>query len=647
MKITVLFLLFTLSAFAQSPGSGQADFERTCAVCHGADAAGGEFGPNIVARLTRLTDAELTTTIRAGLPSRGMPASALSDDQLTRLVTYVRSLRNGRRIPETRTVDLVSGGQLQGTVINESFVDLQLRTADQQVHLLRTAKGKYREVTSQTDWTSYDGDVRGNRYSRLTEIDSKNAKNLAAQWAFSFENVPRLETTPVVVEGIMYVTSGNECYALDAGTGRTIWHFQRQRTKNLIGNASQGFNRGVSQAGNRVFMATDNAHLIALNRFTGELVWESEMADWRQNYAATSAPLAAGRFVIAGTGGGEQGVRGFIAAYDQETGKEAWRFWTVPKRGEPGSETWQGTGIDHGGGASWFTGNYEPETETVYWTTGNPGPDYNDAQRGGDNLYTCSILALDLKTGKLKWHYQTTPHDVFDWDATEPLILVDREWEGKPRKLLVQANRNGFLYVLDRTTGKLLSGKPFVDKLTWASGMAADGRPIKKELPKVGNGTQVCPAQTGATNWFSNSFNPVTGLYYVQTLEKCGIFSVAPVEWEAGKAYLGGGQRSVPGERPRKILRALDIETGKSIWQFEQAGLGNTSGGVLSTASGVVFFCDDSGMLVALDGRSGELLWQFQTNQIFKASPMTYQFDGRQYVAIAAGVNILSFALPR
>jgi alcohol dehydrogenase (cytochrome c) len=459
--------------------------------------------------------------------------------------------------------------------------------------------------------------------------------------------VARLETTPVVVEGIMYATSANECYALDAGSGRELWHFQRPRTRGLVGNAAGGFNRGVAQAGDRLFMVTDNAHILALNRFTGEVVWETEMADWHQNYNATSAPLTVGNLVISGTAGGEQGVRGFLAAFDQASGKEVWRFWTVPAPGEPGSETWIGKGIEHPSAVTWFTGAYDPQLDTVYWPTGNPGPDYNDDERGGDNLYSCSILALDAKTGKLKWYYQFTPHDVWDWDATEPPVLVDANWHGQPRKLLIQANRNGFFYVLDRVAGKLLLAKPFVKKLTWATGIGPDGRPIPAENrePPNAKGTRVCPSQDGASNWFSTSYNPATGLYYVQALEACSIYSKQPVEWQAGRGYLGGNERRVPDEVRRKVLRAIDIQTGRIAWELPQVGRADSWGGTLATANGLVFFCEDSGMFEAVDAASGKPLWRFQTNQLWKASPMTYVFDNKQYLAVASGQNIIAFGL--
>jgi alcohol dehydrogenase (cytochrome c) len=336
-----------------------------------------------------------------------------------------------------------------------------------------------------------------------------------------------------------------------------------------------------------------------------------------------------------------------VTAIHQETGKEVWRFWTVPKPGEPGSETWKGTAIEHGCAATWLTGTYDAQLGTVFWPTGNPCPDYNGDERKGDNLYSDSILALDPKTGRLKWHYQYTPHDLWDWDAQQPPVLVDANWNGRARKLLLHANRNGFFYVLDRSSGEVLLAKPFVKKLTWATGIGPDKRPVRvpRQEPSA-TGTRVCPAVEGATNWFSTSFSPATGFYYVQTLEKCNIFLKSPGKWEPGKSYYDGSTRQVPGEPGQKILRAIDIQTGRIAWELPQTGPANSWGGTLATAGGLVFYGDDSGALAAADAATGKPLWAFPTNQVWKASPMTYMFDGRQYVAVASGPNIIGFALP-
>lgn len=407
----------------------------------------------------------------------------------------------------------------------------------------------------------------------------------------------------------------------------------------------------ASTAGRRwpatVFMATDHAHLIALDRATGAVLWDSEMADWRLNYGATGAPLTVGGLVISGVSGGDEGVRGFVAAFDQVTGKEAWRFWTVPRRGEPGSETWQGNAIEHPGGATWLTGTYDPALDTLYWPVGNPGPDFIGDDRAGDNLYTSSIVALDAPRGTLKWHFQYTPHDVWDFDAQQTPALVDAVWRGQPRRLLVQANRNGFLYVLDRVTGAFLSGTKFVDNLTWATGLTPEGRPIvAPNQDATPEGRRICPHVNGATNWYSTSFNPGTGLYYVQTNEWCSILTRTPTEWAAGRGFMAGSFRlAVNQPAPTRVLRALDIQTGRVVWQVTQAGARNTWGGVLSTAGGVVLFGEESGAFMAVDAADGRILWQFQTSNYWNASPMTYVFDQRQYVAVANGSSIIAFGL--
>jgi alcohol dehydrogenase (cytochrome c) len=636
-------------ASAQAPDrqAGHTQFENSCAVCHGGDAMGGEHGPAIAGRLRRLTGPQVAALVHNGIPSRGMPAfPTLTGNDFANLLAFLRSLRPVEKPLERRSVQTRSGATLSGVILSESSEDLALRTDDQSIHLLRGSGNSFREVTSQSDWPSYNGGIDGNRFTQLTQINKSNVASLGPRWIFPVPDVPPMEVTPVVVDGIMYVTSANQCYALDAGNGRPLWHFFRNRTKGVGGGGGGGINRGVAWAGKRLFMVTDNAHLLALNRFTGELEWETTLIDWRLNYDTTSAPLVVGDLVISGTAGGEGGARGFLAAFNANTGKEVWRFWTVPKPGEPGSETWKGNAIAHGGAVAWFTGSYDPATGTLYWQTGNPGPDYNGAQRLGDNLYSDSILALDAKTGTRKWHYQFTPHDLHDWDAAEPAVLADLEWHGSARKVLLMANRNGFFYVLDRISGELLLAEPFVKKLNWAKEIGPDHRPVLLPLEKVGDGSKVCPSQDGATNWYSTAFLPSTGFYYLQALEKCDIYSQRPTGWIAGKDYVGGSQKSAPGDVPKKFLRAIDVQTGKIAWELPQSGHGDTWGGVLGTATGVLFVGEDSGMFVAVDAADGKVLWRFPANQPWKASPMTYQFDGKQYVAVATGQTITAFGLP-
>jgi alcohol dehydrogenase (cytochrome c) len=652
MRVLAVFLsaLFVSSvAAAQTPDPAQQIFVSNCAGCHGSNGNGGELGPDISMRVPARTDEELTTLLHNGLPQAGMPAFAsLADADVRGLIRFLRTVKPRDGSGPTRTkVTLGTGGSFEGLVLNQGAFDLQLLGDDRKIHLLRKSGDRYRPVTSQADWPSYNGKTNGSRYSPLAQITKSNVARMTPKWMFGLPNTPPLQVTPVVVDGVMYVTSANQCYALDAGSGRQIWHYQRPRTKDLVGNAAGGVNRGVGVAGDRVFMVTDHAHLIALNRFTGALLWETEMADWHQNYNATGAPLPVGNLVVVGTSGGDEGVRGFLAGFDQGSGKEVWRFWTVPQPGEAGSETWQGKGIAHPGATTWLTGTYDPELDTLYWPTGNPSPDLDGIDRAGDNLYSDSVLALDAKTGKLKWHFQFTPHDVWDYDAEETPALVDANWQGRPRKLLLQANRNGFFYVIDRTDGKFLFGTNYVKKVTWATGLTPEGRPMRvPNMEPTLEGQRICPSLEGSSNWYSTSFNPATGLYYVQTNDKCGVFTKTPMEWAAGKGFMGGSFVQAPGEPAQRVLRAIDIQTGKIAWELPQVGPVTSWGGTLSTAGGIVIFGEDSGSLMAADATTGKPLWSFQTNQNWKASPMTYEFDNKEYIAVASGSTIIAFGLP-
>ncbi len=496
------------------------------------------------------------------------------------------------------------------------------------------------------DWLSYNGKLNGNRYSELTQINTTNVHQLGVKWVFTvplwkqllpdtayfIENMKYfgLETTPLVADGVMYLTGPHSAYALDALTGREIWEYSRPRAPGLVGDAALGTNRGVAILGDKVFMVTDDAHLIALNRTTGHLVWEVVMPDEPQHYGSTVAPLVVKDAAVAGVSGGDWGVRGFVAAYKASNGERLWRHWTIPEKGEPGAETWEGNPRADGGGSTWLTGSYDPETDTLYWPTGNPYPDSDDRTRPGDNLYTNCILALNPDTGKLKWYYQFTPHDVHDLDSTEPPVLVDTRYRGRDRKLLLFANRNGFFYVLDRTNGQVLLAKKFV-RVTWASGIGSNGRP--ELLPEQG---VFCPEV--ATNWNATAFSPVTRLYYVMAFEKCSV-GLSVGSWKAGHS------QEEPG---KKYLRALDIENGKVVWEIPQIGPadGKRNAGVLATAGGVIFYGDPSGDIVAVDQRNGEKLWHFATNGENKTSPMTYKVGDKQFIALAVGPNIFCFGLP-
>ena len=483
------------------------------------------------------------------------------------------------------------------------------------------------------NWPTYNGNLSANRYSPLTGINKANVSRLALKWIAPMPQLG-LEATPIVVDGILYFSGQNQAYAMDAKTGRTIWRYSRPPTTGLVGDASVGTNRGAAVFRDKVFVTTDNAHLLALNRVTGKVMWEVVMPEEKEHYGSTVAPMILNDTVIGGVSGGDWGVRGFIVCYDTATGKLLWRHWTLPGPGDPGVETWGKDWPKLGGGSTWLIGSYDPETDTLFWPTGNPWPDSDDRDRPGDNLYTNCILAMDPHTGTVKWYFQFTPHDLADRDAVEPPVLVDTTFQGKPMKLLLHADRNGFFYVFDRTNGKLLLGKSFLNQLNWATGLDANGRPmLAKFSGSVSSKQRKCP--DNAANWSSTAFSPTTHWYYFMTIEACANPSAAP----------GSKEATAPDQR---YLRALDIDTGAIQWEIAQPGplVLKTWSGVVGTASGLIFYADPNGALVAVDEKTGKMLWHYDTNVGMKGPPMTYAVDGKQYVAVTAGSTLLSFALP-
>lgn len=675
------------SAYDVKPAGDAASGERfffgkgQCGSCHMVAGRGGANGPDLSSIGRQLTLPQLEQALvdpvarKTNRTTASCPGWAWCPDDAWAVVNA--RLRNG--------------SMLRGFARNQGKHNLQLQTLDGRVHLLRDTdyvqvlreeaplmpplnatpeerrdllaylsrlggipigplSAEHTPISSDAirqvlqpklgDWPTYNGNVGANRHSALDQINTQNVSRLQLQWSYSIP-YSGLEMTPVVADGVMYVTGPNQVCALDSQTGRQIWCYSRPRTPagTIAGDAAKGANRGVAILGDRVFFVTDNAQLICLNRLTGGLMWDVLMPETPMRYGSTIAPLVVGDLVIAGVAGADEGIRGFVAAYKATTGQLAWRFWTVPKPGEPGSETWIGKAIDEGGGSTWLTGSYDAETELLYWPTGNPFPATDGDERKGDNLYTNCVVALDIKTGKLRWHYQFTPHDLHDWDATEPLVLANARFRGGERKLLLQANRNGFFYVLDRTNGELLLARPYVKRLTWASGIGADGRPQLLEGNKPTRlGTKTCPAVRGATNWYSTAFNPATRLFYVMAVEDCNIYR---------QSQLGGYvPLRDPSTPPEKYLRALDIETGKIVWEIPQVGPPESNySGVLSTSGGLIFYGETGGGFAAVDAKTGSTLWHFETNEAWKASPMTYTVNGRQYVAIASGGNVLSFAI--
>jgi alcohol dehydrogenase (cytochrome c) len=496
------------------------------------------------------------------------------------------------------------------------------------------------------NWPSYNGDYSGRRFSSLREINRNNVAQLRAAWVFHPGNTQRLEATPVVVRGVMYLTSANDVFALDASTGRSLWHYARPVSSGLLDDAAAHKSRGVAVWDHFVYSETDDAHLLCLDARSGNLLWDVQYADKAKHYGATSAPLIVKDQVIVGTSGGDSGVRGFLAAYDPRKGTLKWKLWTIPGPGEFGSGSWPGDLYLHGGATTWMPGTYDPELDTLYWTTSNAAPDFDGSVRPGDNLYTACVLAIDPNTGKLKWYFQFTPHDVYDYDANETPVLVDQEENGVKRHLLLQADRNGFFYILDRVSGKFLRATPFVEKLNWATGIDSSGRPVLSDRLPTKDGAYICPGVVGATNWFSPSYNPETGLLYVMALENCSQYFTKPKPFTPGETFYGTGTKHPVGEGSQKILLALSPIDGKKVWQYPQVGRGNSWGGTLTTAGGLVFFADDAESFEAVHTETGRPLWHFNTGQPFSASPMTYAVDGVQYVTICAGSDVFTFTLP-
>ena len=494
-------------------------------------------------------------------------------------------------------------------------------------------------------WLTYSGDYQGHGYSALDQINTGNISGLKVAWIYQTGLTHHFETVPLVFDGIMYITEPpSNVTALDLRTGRPIWTYRRSLPKGITVCCGQ-VNRGLAALDDQLFLGTVDAHLVALDMRTGRVRWDVEVANYREAYSITVAPLAVKDKVIVGIAGAEYGIRGFLDAYDAKTGNRAWRFWTVPGPGEPGNETWQGDSWKTGGAPTWVTGAYDPESNLVYWGTGNPSPDFAGDDRKGDNLYSDSIVALDADTGKLKWYFQFTPHDVLDMDANQVPVLVDAEFRGRPRKLVLFANRNGFYYVLDRLTGEFLVGKQFA-RQNWAKGLDELGRPIFNPAAVPSDeGALVYPDDDGTANWFSPSFSPETGLFYQNVREKGAIQrrTSAHPAYEPGKLFMGARRLPVPGEEPWGALRALDWRTGEMRWEFRVPT--PPWCGVLATAGGLVFSGSMEGDFFALDAASGKLLWRLQTGGAIWANPISYMSESRQYVVIAAGSALIAFDL--
>jgi alcohol dehydrogenase (cytochrome c) len=497
------------------------------------------------------------------------------------------------------------------------------------------------------NWLTYSGTVLGQRYSPLAQITPANVKNLELQWVFQARSLEKFEATPLVVDGVLYtVQAPNDVVALDAVTGRIFWTFPYTPAPEARACCGR-VNRGLAILGDTLFMGTLDAHLIALDAKTGRPLWNVKVANAGENYSITHAPLVVKDKVIVGAAGGDLGIRGFIAAFDTATGKELWRFHTIPGPGEPGHETWTDESWKRGGAAIWNTGSYDAETNLTFWGTGNPAPDWDGRARTGDNLYSDCVLALDADTGKLKWFYQFTPHDEMDYDSTQVAVLADMEWKGQPRKVMLWANRNGLMYALDRVTGQFLLGKPFVD-VNWMNGFDEKGRPMRVpgKVPTP-EGALIKPTVLGGTNWYPPSYSPRTGLFYISSWENTGTIATEGGRPKGtGNAPMGAatlGTNLKTEEEGYGAVRAFDPKTGERKWEFKMNDI--TWAGVLTTASDLLFSGGREGYFFALNARTGELLWKAALGGQVNSGPMSYSVNGKQYVAVCAGTALFTFAL--
>ena len=535
------------------------------------------------------------------------------------------------------------------------LVTLTLAAQDLKLH--EVTYGDIRDGFKNTSrWLTYSGDYSSQRHSPLKEITPENVGKLAIQWTFEATGMARgrgFEATPLLVDGVLFITGTNNwAWAIDARTGKQIWHYRRQLPTGLTYGGGNIVNRGFGMLGNSLFMATLDAHLIALDRNNGNVLWDTTLADFKLGHAATLAPLVVKDKVIVGNSGGDMPTSGFIDAYDAKTGQRVWRFNTIPEPGQPGGDTWPAPGVvPRGGGAAWVTGSYDPDLNLLYWGTGNPVPDYDIGDRKGDNLYTASIVALDGDTGKLKWHYQFTPQDNHDWDGNQIPVLADITFQGRQRKVAMVASRNGFFYIFDRANGERLLAKPFTDT-KWAREIGPDGRPIVLNTgfvpPGGSEATTTCvPDNYGGANFTPPSFDAERKLFFVMARETCAVYIQQKQEPQTGRLYMGGVLRRISGPGTEfSAVRAIDVTTGQVRWEYK-VGVPSMAG-ITSTASGVVFAGSQEGDFTALEAGTGRKLWSTNTGaNIYGAAATTYSLDGRQWVLIPSGLRLIAFALPK
>ena len=606
----------------RSEGAGL--FRSRCASWHGADGRGSDQGPSLAGGLRRgNSDLALFHIISGGVPGTAMIGVSLGTDSIWRLAAFVRSLAAAApALPQGSTAAPVA------------------------VEYNRLLDGEL----DHGNWLHYSGSYDGARHSPLARIDRSNIGDLGLRWVLQLTE-RKVETTPLVVDGIMYLTEPpNNVVAVEAATGSRLWFYSRDLPADLQYLCCGLVNRGVAVLDGRLYFGTLDAHLVALDARTGQVRWDIEVADYREGYSITSAPLALDRIVVTGVAGAEYGIRGFLDAYDAATGERVWRFHTAPGPGEPGHETWLGSSWLTGGAATWLTGTFDPGLNLLYWGVANPSPLYAGEGRVGDNLFTNSVIALDAGTGALRWHFQFTPHDEHDWDANSIPVLIDAPFHGRTRKLLLMATKNAFFYVLDRETGRFLLAREFAAQ-TWADGIDSVGRPIVRDdsRPTL-KGTLVSPGVGGATSWWSPSYSAESGLFYIPVSEWPSVFFRTPrnmAEGIEGPWDAFGSTTQRPMTPPRlTALRALDPETAEIRWEylFDKTSSGPI-GGVLTTAGGLVF-AGAGDEFVALDDASGRKLWSVRLGGDIVAAPITFLHQGRQYIAIAAGAAVFTFGLP-
>ena len=606
--------------------AGAAAYRERCSNCHGGEGSGGAVGPalNTLERKHGSSDWALYRTITNGIDGSSMLAQDVGEREAWQIVAYLRSIEPG-------------GSDIAAP---DTVGDFTPATYD------RLLAGR----ADPDNWLSYSGDYDGKRFSTLDQINDTNVGDLKLLWMFQTEaSDDYLETSPIVNDGVMYVTvSPGSVYALDASNGERLWHFQRPLPKKLS-LCCGTVNRGVAVLGDVVYWETLDAHLVALDARSGRKLWETEVAEHSVGYSITSAPLAVKNLVLIGVSGGEYGIRGHLDAYDATSGKRVWRFYTIPGPGEPGNDTWSGDSWKRGGAGAWLTGSYDAGSNTIFWGTGNPGPLYYGDDRLGDNLYANSVVALDADTGELKWYFQFTPHDLHDWAANQIPVLVDGEWLGEQRSLLLTANRNGFFYALDRESGEFLLAEAFV-RQNWAERIDENGRPVlRPEATPTPQGTLTWPSPHGGTNWQSPAYSTETGLFYVATLDGARVVykQADTPEYRPGDAYFGSMHQLAAGEHKMTAsLKAIDPTSGAIVWEYDNPPRRAVwrTGGVIATAGNIVFGGDFQS-LYALDATSGRELWRINVGGYINAAPVSYAVDGRQQITIAAGRSIMTFGV--